>query len=249
MYGRLGKVWVAGMLACSGCYRTAVTTQTIERQRYERRVPLSASAPIWHASWHEEPDAIVGQLDVQECRTSRAWTSLQMRVTERTPYHSAGWAFVGLASVAAFVGAVAWDSKVNYHCDDYPGGCHSEFPANTLPKFMLGTSLVLGTTGVIMVLEDGGTTSEVLSRKEDSSNVTKSCFTGHDLAELLVVARDESGRVWPVHLASTGEARIPLPQSPDVPRGVELELVVYRAPHSSGGLYRRGLVLETFERP
>ena len=100
-----------------------------------------------------------------------------------------------------------------------------------------------------MVLQEGGTTSEVLSRKENSSDVTESCFTGHDLAELLVVARDQSGHVWPVRLASTGEVRIPLPQSPDIPRGVELELGVYRAPRFSGGLYRRGLVLESFERP
>jgi len=63
------------------------------------------------------------------------------------------------------------------------------------------------------------------------------------------VVRDADGHTWPVRLSSTAEARIPLPQTPDLPRGVDLKLVVYRAPRESGGVFRRGLVLETFQLP
>lgn len=88
-----------------------------------------------------------------------------------------------------------------------------------------------------------------ISASLDVNRAKRSCFTGADLEELVVLARDDAQHVWPVRLASTGEVRILLPQSPAVPRGVELELVVYRAPRHSGGLDRKGLVLSTFTLP
>lgn len=258
MRGRLGGIWVLGALACAGCYRTAITTETREGNRSERRVPAAAGAPIWRSSWRVEADAVVGELDVQACQAKRAWTSSDVRTTERIPYHSTGWAFVGLGSLASVTSAVTWDHELTAKCEDQtftPTGnpaftpCHAESADNTFPKFMLGTAVVLGTAGVIMLLQSHETTTEVLGSQRHETSVAESCFTASDLKELVVVARDGAGHVWPVRLASTGEARIPLPQSPDVPRGVELQLVVYRAPRFSGGLYTRGLVLDTFELP
>lgn len=247
-----------GALACTSCYRTAVTTETREGQRSERRVPAAADAPLWRATWHVEADAVVGELDAQECQAKRAWTTSDVRKTEHIPYHSTGWALVGLGTLASVTSAVTFNGEITAKCEDptfttggdlVPGSCRTERPDNTVPKFMLGTAVVLGAAGLVMLLHPHETTTEVLGRKRHEASATESCFTGHDLRELLVVARDDAGHVWPVHLASTGEARIPLPQSPDVPRGVELQLVVYRAPRSSGGLYTRGLVLDTFTLP
>lgn len=258
MRGRIGGAWMLGALACVGCYRTAVTTDTREGQRSERRVPAAADAPLWRATWHVEADAVVGELDVQECQARRAWTTLDVRTTERIPYRSSGWAFVGVGSLASVTSAVTWDHEVTSKCDDptfTPSGapvfapCRVETADNTFPKFMLGTAVVLGMAGLVMLLQPGGTTTEVLDRRRHQTSTTESCFTGNDLKEMIVVARDAAGHIWPVRLTSTGEARIPLPQTPDVPRGVEIELVVYRAPRSSGGLYSRGLVLDTFVLP
>jgi hypothetical protein len=114
---------------------------------------------------------------------------------------------------------------------------------------MMGTGAVLGAVGMVMALQEGSTSTEVLNTKDHSRSVTEPCLAASDLAELVLMARDPAGHVWPIRLASSTEARIPLPQSPDVPRGVELELVVYRAPRHSGGLYRRGTVLDTFQLP
>jgi hypothetical protein len=197
-----------------------------------------------------ETNAVVGELDVQACQAKRAWTTSDIRTTERIPYHSSGWAFVGLGSLASVTSAVSWDHELKTKCDGQVfDPCHVESADNTFPKFMAGTAVVLATAGLVMLLQPHETTTEVLGRKRHETSVTESCFTASDLKEMVVVARDDAGHVWPVRLASTGEARIPLPQSPEVPRGVELELVVYRAPRSSGGLYTRGLVLDTFTLP
>jgi hypothetical protein len=254
MSGAKYGVWVGAALCCAGCYRTTVVTNTIKRDRIERREPADDTAPLLRSSWRVEADAIIGRLDVQQCRALRQWTSLKVRVTTRTTNHSAGWTLVGIASVTGVIGAATLDYEPINSC---PGqgvplsevqNC-IKYPDNTLPYVITGTGAVLAVVGLVALLQKGGTTTEVLDRKSHSTGGTESCLTDADLRELLLVVRSADGRLWPVQLTSTAEARIPLPQSPDLPRGMDLKLVVYRAPRSSSGLFQRGLVLDTFRLP
>jgi hypothetical protein len=159
--------------------------------------------------------------------------------------HSMGWGLLGLASVASLLSAVTWDHEVRaVDCSVY--GCKQETPDNTFPAVMLVTAAALSVPGVLMVAQSEETKTEVVSSDDHSFSVRKSCFTGDDLEELVVVARDDRGRVWPVRLTSTNEVRIP---GPGLPSGGELELVVYRAPRHHGGVYRKGVVLDRFSLP
>ncbi|HXK20263.1 MAG TPA: hypothetical protein VNG33_20780 [Polyangiaceae bacterium] len=253
MRGTKWAVWVGAAFFCTGCYRTTVQTETIEKNRYERRLPANTDAPLLRSNWRVEPAAIIGRLDVQECRALRQWTSLEIRVTTRTPNHAAGWGMVGVASVASFIGAVTIDNEPINTCSQaqQPQDVRTcfQYPDNTFSYVLTATGAVLAVAGLVALLQSGSTTTEVLDRKDHATNTTESCVTGTDLKELLLVVRADDGRIWPVQLTSTAEARIPLPQSPDVPRGTDLKLVVYRAPRASGGLFQRGLVLETFRLP
>jgi hypothetical protein len=109
MRRRLGAGWILGALTLSGCYSTVVTTKTIESGRSEQRAPLSISTPLWRSHWRVEADAIVSQLDVQQCRTSQAWTSSDVRTTRRIAHHTGGGVFLGFGALANVAAVATWE--------------------------------------------------------------------------------------------------------------------------------------------
>jgi hypothetical protein len=69
------------------------------------------------------------------------------------------------------------------------------------------------------------------------------------LSELLLVLRGPGGQLWPVQIQPDGAVTIPMPGVPTIPRGVDLQLVVYRAPRAKDPVLERGAVLDTLQLP
>jgi hypothetical protein len=260
-WGQRG-VWLAGVLLCGGCYRTTVTTKTVESQRTERRVPLDEASPLLRSRWQIEPDEVVGQLDLQTCQTTRAWTVTKTRTTDRKPQRELPWLGLGVGAAFAIGAAATYDSHAQFYCDGQPqtepvvsilvrdpNSCHFESPDNTVPQVLAVSSLLFLSLAVVAGLQKGDRSREVLDETRHGAVATEPCLGPRDLQRLLLVVRGPTGQLWPVRLSADGQARIPLPQSPELPRGVDLELVVYREPRFDGGLLKRGRVLDTFRLP
>jgi hypothetical protein len=217
---------------------------------------MDGNASILSSHWHVEGDAIVGELKLQTCQATRKWTTSEVRITKHDAPESPVWIGLGLGALTSLVSAVSWKHDLIAHCPSLPEQlatmgppprCTFEKPDNTFPEVMLGASVAFWTMGIIASAQHDYTTEEVLGEKQHATAGTEPCLGATDLAELLLVARGPSGQLWPVRLLSSVEARIPLPQSPDVPRDVEIDLVVHRAPRTLGGLLHKGDVLDTFK--
>lgn len=97
----------------SGCYRTTVSSVSRESSRKEQRVPVNSDARLVASTWREEPGAIIGQLQIQTCDTSRTWTSSRIRTTKREPSLLIPAVSYGLAGAAAIAAVGLYNRRID----------------------------------------------------------------------------------------------------------------------------------------
>lgn len=258
MLDRLGGWVVVGALSL-GC-STSVSTAVVENRVSEQRIPIDAASPRLQVSWQHGPDALVAQLSPQQCRHDRAWVDSETRTTVRSPIRWVGPTAYGFATATSVLFAITYDREPDFKCGGqtieeprsdvvYPSSCGFHEPDNTLPKVLAVSSLVFLTVGVVSSLQRTQYKTEVLSETPQATSTTAACLTPRDLSELVLVVRAPNAQLWPVQLSSDGRATLALAQTPQLPRGVDLKLVVYRAPRSNLAALQRGQVLATFQLP
>lgn len=257
MLDRRGGWFVVSMLTL-GC-STSVSTAVVENRVNEQRIPIDAASPRLQVSWQHGPDALVAQLSPQQCRHERAWVDSETRTTVRSPIRWLGPTAYGFATATSLLFALTYDRELDFKCDGqtveprpnvvYPSSCGFHEPDNTLPKVLAVSSLVFLTVGIVGSLQRTQYKSELLRETPQATSTTSACLTPRELSELVLVVRAPNAQLWPVQLSSDGRATLALTQTPQLPRGVDLKLVVYRAPHSKLAALQRGQVLATFQLP
>jgi hypothetical protein len=203
---------------------------------------LAMDAPAFTSTWRVSPDHIEGRLDWQQCERESTWTTKRIRVSRRTGTLTAGALLLG-ASSGAILAALATRTEPSKRCGVY--GCKIVWSDPTPSKAWAVTGAVLLTGGVVLLVVGGGTKVETLADEPKQARSTGPCLSPRELSELLLVLK-VGQKLWPVRLEENGHVRVLVPEGTRVPAGVDLQLLVFRAPSSTGDLpLSRGQVLET----
>lgn len=212
----------------------------------ERRTRLWPKAPLLSASWQVEPRAITGEVTWTPCRHERRWSSAHVRTTRHAPSHTLGWMLLAVGGGANVGALVAWDPEIKSVCHGpFQGDCHFEKADNTAAAALLVTSAVAYTGSMILFLSKPRQVEERLNPKQHHVVETAACVPARDLAELVLVLK-VGQQYWPVRLDEHGRVQVLVPTGVDVPRDVDLELVVYRAPRGAAQLpMHKGQVLDS----
>jgi hypothetical protein len=126
--------------------------------------------------------------------------------------------------------------------------CRPKERDNTLSAVLFGTSLVFWVVGGIAVSRHPSEHTQELSSESHEEATEESCLSVLDRTGSVLMARGAGG-AWPVRWRTASELTIPLPQTPEIPRGVELELVVFRSRRDSADLWKQGKVVARFTLP
>jgi hypothetical protein len=250
---------VALGLGCTSCYRTSVETSVVRHNAHELRTPLQAEGELATPVWQFRDDAIVTQLKPGPCRATRDWVATEVRTTTRSPRRDLAGIALGVGLVAEVIGAATLDLTPEFYCDGMPvsgnvappyaRSCEHRDPDNTVAKGLLVTGAVLLLVGTVASLQSTSVEQEVLGERAHQLDKVEPCISSRELAELVLAVRGPAGQLWPVKLTGSAEVAIATRQSPPLPRGVELQLVVFTPPRTERTVLSRGKVLGTFELP
>jgi hypothetical protein len=233
---------IAALLGTGGAGCSSVSVVEESTPVKVRLRKLAMDAPAFTSTWRVAPDNIEGHLDWQQCERESTWTTKRMRVSRRTGTRTAGAVMLG-ASTVATLAAVATLPKPQERCGVY--GCTVSWSDSTPSKVWAASGLVLLTGGLVLMVVGSGTKVETLADEPKQVRSTGPCLTARDVSELLLVLK-VGQKLWPVRLEENGDVRVLVPEGTPVPAGVDLKLVVFRAPSAAGDLpLRRGQVLET----
>lgn len=240
----------SALLVLSGCYRTTVTESVVERDRIELRRPAQPDAPLLSTTWHEEPGLLVGVVTPQTCEVERKWTTVQVRTTKQTPARALGAAGFVIAALLDVAAGAALATKPGNSCQGVSteASCSPKEKDNTLSVVLLGTSVVFWIVGGVAVGSHPREHTEELSSETQQEAGEEPCLSVLDRTGSVLMARG-AGAAWPVRWRTARELTITSPQIPQIPRGVELELVVFRSRPESADLWKRGTVVARFTIP
>lgn len=228
-------------LALTACAANVKVFEVTTPVKLERR-KLVPDAPVYKGEWHVTRDAIQGRLTWQTCERHSTWRTTRMSVARSRKLGTLGAVLAGSATILTFAAAATYPEPEK-RCDVF--GCvYTDTDSDlTQTRLLAGTAAVLLVTGVVLMLTGGKTRIEKLDDIPGRLDSTGPCFSQRELADLLLVLR-VNGRLWPVRLAPTGELAVLVPEASRIPEGVDMDLLVYRAPPGASELaLARGTVL------
>jgi hypothetical protein len=208
-----------------------------------QRRKLISDAPAFTSSWRLGPDHIDGHIEWQQCEREISWTTRRVRVSRTTGTRNGGAVLISAATVVTAITAATYP-KPEKHCSFY-GACTFSSPDTTLTKVLAASGLALLVGGVVMLAVGDRAKVETFPDEPGQARSTGPCISPRELPELVLVLR--VGRnLWPIRLEKSGDVRVLVPEGARVPEGVDLEVVVFRAPADVADLpLIRGQVLET----
>jgi hypothetical protein len=240
--GRALPLVIATLLGAGGAGCSSVSVVEESTPVKVRLRKLAMDAPAFTSTWRVAPDHIEGRLDWQQCERESTWTTKRIRVSRRTGTRAAAAVMLGASSVAT-VAALATMPQPRERCGIY--GCTASWSDSTPSKVWAASALALLTGGVVLWVVSSGAKVETLADEPKQASSTGPCLSPNELAELLLVLKVGQKR-WPVRLQENGDVRVLVPEGTRVPVGVDLELVVFRAPSGAADLpLVRGQVLAT----
>lgn len=236
---RMAVAAAAVLLGTTGCYRTRLTSTTTEDFGYERRTPKADGEGI-SSEWQAEDGRVTGKVDWGSCRVER----MSYRVVEvtrwREPDKLTGYLLLGGGVLSTALGLALWNASGS--CPS--GGCSGE-RNSTFLVLGLGAGLPTMGVGAATLLGKVSVTAEKGERQEDVKDEIGSCIQPRDLAELALVLEVEAGKTLPVRISEDGSAVIEVPAGSALPQGVDLPVVVQRAPRRAGDILSRSQVIGT----
>lgn len=213
--------------------------------KLERR-KLVPNAPLFVSRWNVAPDRIEGHIDWQRCERKVSWSTQRQRLTRSPSLRTAGTVMLGAAGLISIV-AIASYPKPEKTCGIY--GCEVSHPDRTGTKVLAATGLGLIAGGLVMLVVGSGTKVETLATEPSEARTSGSCLSDQEQAELLLVLSAKRA-LWPIRLDANGDARVLIPQGERVEPGMEMKVIVYRAPANGQDLpLARGQILETLQLP
>jgi len=235
---RAFSVLSSALFVLGACTRS-VTTQTVKSPVLERRTQLNANEPLLRSEWRVEGGRIVGQVTWGSCESERSWTIEEQRVESVRPLPSAGLLTAGVGAAAIIGGLVAYDGEPKLTCTDVysqqagvPGyqTCTSSMPENTGSKVAVLSGTAALAAGLLMLAVKPSDTVRVLKHEPHVEKTSSPCIVASDLSVMSLLLKLGPNRFAHITVAANGEASADLPASARLPRGKDLEVLVYRAP-------------------
>ncbi|HVY29174.1 MAG TPA: hypothetical protein VHB79_21595 [Polyangiaceae bacterium] len=238
-------------LLCSGCFSTTVSVNEQRLLLREQRTIIGEDQRLTPSVWHFHEDAVVGRMQPTMCDTTRVWETNRERVTVKKPNRAWAIAFLSAGALSATAGSVLLNQPPERVCNgQYPyESCTTHQPGKELGLGFASMGLALGAAGLVALLIPTDVRVEPLAHEQQLTRQLERCLSRHDLGELLLVLRGPGGQLWPIQVGPDGAVSIPMPGTPPIPRGTDLQLVVYRAPHSKAPVVQTGAVLDTLQLP
>jgi hypothetical protein len=237
---RAALLGVAFLASAPGCYRTSFSTTAMRDFGYEHRTPTDAEGEGITSEWQVESGRITGKVDWGSCQIERMSYRTDEVTRRREPDKLLGYVLLGGGVLSTLVGFSLWSASAS--CPN--GGCSGERNVTFL-VLGLGAGLPAMGVGGMTLLGKPSLSVEKTERHEDVKKEVSGCIQQQDLAELALVLEVEAGKKLPVQLSADGSAVIELPAGFQMPRGVELPILVERAPPRSGDVLERAQVIGT----
>lgn len=209
-------------LSTSACFYS-VDSKPVPADIEERRWLSRPQYGAFGSRWSVADGEVVGMLQWQHCVIDRRWTTGTKRVVRSKPNPDLG-------AVLLLAGGALVATSFLVAPDD---------PRNAGALALRIGGAALGGTGSGMLFWPKSTKTEYVHVRRHRARLTGECLPEHDRDDLKLVLRlpDNKGLVG--ELDAKGVARIPIPAGVELPRGVDLQVLVYRVPESAENLLRR----------
>ena len=233
----LALVLGAPIVVC-GCAES-VTTQTVKSPVLERRTQADESEPLLRSEWQVEAGRIVGKVTWGSCVSERSWSVEEQRVEHVRPIPAAGYLTAGAGAAAIIGGLAAYKRQPVTTCTDvfplHPDetayqSCNTAQPENTGSKVAVLFGSVALVTGILLLAIKPSDKVTVLKHEPHVEKSVSPCVAAEDVAVMSLLLKLGANRFVHITVDKDGEASVDLPASARLPKGADLDVVVYRAP-------------------
>ncbi|MEI9936877.1 MAG: hypothetical protein WDO69_06615 [Pseudomonadota bacterium] len=220
-----------------GCMQRE-TTQTVKSPVLERRTQADASEPLLRSEWQVEDGRIVGHVVWGSCVSERAWSVEEQKIEHVRPLPAAGWLTAGAGSAAIITGLAIRNTQLTVKCTDVPQSgeepsfpvCQGQEPENGASNAAIVVGTLALVTGAVLIAIRPSDKVTVLKHEPHAERSVSPCIAPEDLAVMSLLLKLGKNRFVHVTVAANGEASADLAASAHLPKGADLDIVVYRAP-------------------
>jgi hypothetical protein len=225
---------VAAVVAVCAACTTKVTTTVVTGPKVERRVPVEAGA-IGSSTWRwDDQGFFTGNIEWRTCRIETSWRETEQRTTSSRTTAAVPFLVAGAGLALAVAGFATYDSDgVERECNDAIGPCYDVEADNTgASLLMLGGGALMGVGAGMGVIKTKPQVTDGKPQQKRSSRDAP-CVQPEDLAELVLVLQVTQRKFVTIQVERDGSARIPIPAGIELPRNVDLPVLVYRVPRKA----------------
>lgn len=229
---------LSAQLVLGGCAQSE-TTRTVKSPVQERRRQVNASEPLLSSEWQVEGGRILGHVMWSSCVRERSWSVEEQRVEHVRPLPEAGIITGGAGLAAIITGLALRDTKPTTECttvysqrSDVPGfeSCSTQQPENGGSDVAIVVGALALVTGAVLLGIKPSDKITVLKREPHAETSVSPCVAAEDLSIMILLVKLGPNRFVHVTVDAHGEASADLPANARLPKGADLEILVYRAP-------------------
>ena len=221
-----------------GCARSQ-TTQTVKSPVLEIRRQVDPSEALLRSEWQVEGGRILGHVVWGSCVSARSWSVEQQRVDHVRPLPAVALLTAGAGLAALITGVATRDTQLTMQCTDVysqradtPGfqSCRGQLPENGASDVSIVAGAIGMATGLILLGIQPSDKVTVLKHEPHAETSVSPCIAPEDLSIMSLLLKLGPNRFVHVTVDAHGEASADLPASAHLPKGADLEILVYRAP-------------------
>lgn len=230
---------VSGAQLVLGACAENVTVQAVKSPVLEQRTQVDASEPLLQSEWQVDAGRIVGKVTWGSCVSERSWSVEEQRVEHVRPIPAAGYLAAGAGAAAIIGGLAAYKTQPVTTCTDvYPlhpdesayQSCKTGYPENTGSKVAVLFGSVALVTGIMLLAIKPSDKVTVLKHEPHAEKSVSPCIAAEDVAVMSLLLKLGANRFAHITVDKDGEASVDLPANARLPKGADLDVVVYRAP-------------------
>jgi hypothetical protein len=222
----------AVVVVCAAC-TTKVTSTIVTGPKSERRIPIEAGA-IGSSTWRWDGQGFTGNIEWRTCRIETSWKETEQRTTSSRTTAAVPVLVAGAGLALAVAGFATYDyDGVERECNDAIGLCYDVEADNTgASLLMLGGGALMGVGAGMGVIKTKPQVTDGKPEQKQSSRDAP-CIQPQDLAEVVLVLQITRRKFVTIQVERDGSARIPIPKDIELPRNVDLPVLVYRVPRKA----------------
>lgn len=203
--------------------------QSVKSPVQERRTPVDVSEPLLRSEWRVDSGRIVGHVTWSSCTNERSWSIDEQRVKHVRPMPTVALLLMAAGLGGVIVGSATRSSEPTTKCMLVDGfeSCTQELPDNTASEVAVLTGLLALATSSLMLAIKPSDQVTVLKHEPHAEQVVSACVAP---AELNLLLKLGPNRFAHITIDADGQASADLPANARLPKGSDLEVVVFRAP-------------------